>query len=221
VVTEQGNATVRTVEAGSPEELALAVSELMEQTYLYEPTQGMREKATAPPWFLMGVTIGLAGGMYGHSGESLMGGVAMQARFRFSERVYGGLFIEGKLGPRQGEPDGIISGWRMAPGVFLTYLFRFSRVGFGPLLELSAMYTTLNALLGSSDYTTQRWWSFRGGGGVELDVQLSDMISVFLDFTVGGITHAGKIVRRSSGSEVLTGPFLDYSVNIGVIYGVL
>ena len=48
VVTDRGNSTVRTVEAGSAEELALAVRELLDASYLFESRQGSGRSPEAP-----------------------------------------------------------------------------------------------------------------------------------------------------------------------------
>jgi hypothetical protein len=220
VVSESGSATVRTVEAGSPEELALAIRELMDSTYLFE-LDNKKKEPEPPPRFSLGTQVGLNGGMAGHEGASLYGGLGIEARFRFTGGLYGGLVIAGKLGPREVEEDGILLGWRVEPGVFFTYTFRIGRFGAGPFMHLSALGSSINMVLGEGDHDTYHWWAFRGALGLELFMEISTKMSLVLDWTVGGISTNGRFKRRSTNTTVVITPRIDYCFTLGFITNVI
>lgn len=219
VVSEQGSATVRTVEAGSAEDLALAVSELLEQTYLFDPKKTKKKKEVARIY--AGVTVGLNGGVYGHEGASLVGGMGLQARFRLTERLHTGVQISGQVGPRMGFEDGLVVGRRIGIEWISGYFFRFGRVQFGPVIEISVLYSSLNAILGGADFFTDHWSSFRGALGAELGVNIVERMTVVFGGSLGGLAPQ-RVFRRASVAEVfLSTPIMDYSIHIGLLFGLL
>ena len=216
VVSESGSATIRTVEAGSPEELALAIRELLDSTYLIDiGTRKKEESRKTEPRLSLAPLVGLNGGMAGYKGGSLYGGIGLEVRYRFTKGFFGGLTFVGKLGPRVVKDDGIVLGWRIEPGGFLAYLFRIGRFGIGPYLQLSALRSTMNMVLGESDYQTDDWWAFRGALGLELFLKISDYFFIVLDWTIGGITKNKEFERDSTQSVVLATPLIDYSFTLG------
>lgn len=221
VVTDRGNATVRTVEAGSPEELALAVRELLDTSYLFAPKQKKRANNEQNSFFSIGMLLGLNGGMYGHHGASLSGGMGISGRFDVLDGLFFGPIFGGKCGPGQTEFDGLISGWRIDTGLFVGYLFRFGKFGIGPRGELTALRSAVNAVLGQGDYLRYSWWSFRGALGIEVLLKLNDKFSIFIDWTIGGISKSHVFKRESTGAEVIATPIIDYAFTIGFVTGIL
>jgi hypothetical protein len=217
VVSDRGNSTVRTVDAGSPEELALAVRELLDSAYLFNP-KNKKEEPQAPRYhFALGSTFSISGGMVGHEGASVTGGSGVQARFAIGKGGLLGLHIAGKLGPREKESDGMVLGWRTEFGGVLGYLFRIGDFSAGPYGELMALRSTFNAILGSGDYQKQSWWAFRGALGLEMSLKLSGQLSLFVDWTVGGIVKPLRFKRNSDKqpTTVLVTPSVDYLFTIG------
>jgi hypothetical protein len=221
VVSESGSATVRTVEAGSPEDLALAVRELLDSTYLIDIKEKETKEQNPLPKLSWGLQTGLNGGMSKNKGPSFCGGIGVELRYRFIKGFYGGIIVGGKLGPRKVEDDGIILGWRVEPGVFFSYLFRIGRFGIGPYLHLSALGSSLNAVLDESEYSTVRWWAFRGALGIEIFLEVSREFCIVLDWTIGGISRTAVVERENSQTEALTTPRIDYSFTLGFITNVL
>ena len=151
-----------------------------------------------------------------------MGGIGVELRYRFIKGFYGGIIVGGKLGPRKVEEDGIILGWRVEPGAFFSYLFRIGRFGVGPYLNLSALGSSLNAVLGNVEDSTMRWWAFRGALGLEIFLEISREFGITLDWTIGGVTQNAEVARESNtDSKVLTTPWVDYSFTLGFITNVL
>ncbi len=215
VVSESGSATVRTVEAGSPEELALAVRELLDSTYLIDVKKKRDSPAKMRSRFSIAPQVGLNGGMASYTGGPFYGGFGIELRFRLVKGLYGGVTFAGKLGPRVVADDGIVLGWRVEPAVFLTYVFRIGRVGVGPYLHLAGLRSTMNMVLGNGEFRTVDWWALRGAAGLEISIVISEIFSIILDWTVGGITQKKEFERTSTGTEILETPKVDYSFMLG------
>ena len=222
VVTDRGNSTIRTVEAGSPEELALAVRELLDTSYLFEDkAETDNDSDTDTALFSVGASLAMNGGMYGHKGSSLCGGMGIEGRFNPIKGLFVGLGTAFKIGPGHEEPDGILSGWRMDLGVFGGYLFYFGRFGIGPYGEITAFRSSLSAVLGEGDWERYAWWSFRGALGLATRLRLSSVFSIIINWTVGGISRSHIFERESSGSGVLATPIMDYAFSFTFVTGIL
>ena len=221
VVTDRGNSTIRTVEAGSPEELALAVRELLDTSYLFEPKAKSEEDIEAPSFFSIGTSLEMNGGMYGHKGSSLCGGMGLNGRFNTINGLFTGLGVAFKFGPGQKEPDGILSGWRLDLGAFAGYLFNLGRFGIGPYGELAALRSSLSAVLGQGDWERYSWWSFRGALGIATRLRISKMFSLVVNWTVGGISRSHNFERISNKSDVSATPVVDYAFSLTFVTGIL
>jgi hypothetical protein len=222
VVSDRGNSTVRTVDAGSPEELALAVRELLDSAYLFNKRTKEDESIGEVFLFALGTSLCIGGGMVGHMGASLTGGAGLQGRFMLNDGVVLGMQVTGKLGPGNRQADGMTIGWRTEMGVFTGYLFRIGTFGIGPYGELAAHRNVLSSILGDGDYDEIDWWSFRGALGVELTLRLSGRLTMFVDWTVGGMVKSREFVRSSnSDSTVLKTPIMDYAFSLGFVTSLL
>jgi hypothetical protein len=222
VVTDRGNATVRTVEAASPEELALAVRELLDTTYLFDSEGNGTSEKKREPRLWVGFLLGLNGGIYGDTGNSsLTGGGGLETRLNIVNGFFIGLTLVGKQGPIQAMADGRIAGWRIEIGLVTGYRFGFGKFEIGPYGEVTAVRSSVNAILGLGEYSGNSWWSFRGALGLEALLRISPLLSVILDWTVGGIPQSRVFKRGSDQSEVLATPMVDYSFLLGLIVGVI
>lgn len=221
VVTDRGNATVRTVEAGSAEELALAVRELLDSSYLFEGRQNPESGKKPAPWFSVASSVSLSGGISGHKGSSLCGGMGVSGRFDLPVGLFMGLDFDGKYGPVEKEFDGLLTGWRLEMGIHAGYLFKLGKFGIGPYGEATALRSFMNAVLKDGAYEKYKWWSFRGALGIEAKLKITDLFSLLVDWTVGGIAGARAFERTSNHSTALATPIIDYSFSIGFMTGIL
>jgi hypothetical protein len=221
VVTDRGNATVRTVEAGSPEELALAVRELLDTSYLFDKEAGAKVEKKQEPKLWVGFVLGLNGGLYGYKGNTLTGGGGLETRVNILERFFIGVTLVGKQGPTNSTYDGQITGWRLETGVIAGYRFGFGRFEIGPYGEATAVRSSINAILGQGDYLGYDWWSFRGALGLEALLKVSPMLSIIVDWTIGGISRSHIFNRGSDGTAVFITPMIDYSFLFGLVVGLI
>ena len=221
VVSDRGNSTVRTVDAGSPEELALAVRELLDSAYLFNKKKTTDDTDVRRHLFALASTWSISGGMVGHSGASVAGGAGLQARFMLNEGVRLGVQIAGKLGPRVSSVDGLGLGWRTEYGVFAGYLFKIGEFGLGPYGELTAHRNTFASVFEKGEYEKSNWWSFRGALGMELSLRLSEKLAIFIDWTFGGIAIPYRFKRSSNDSTVLATPAMDYAFSLGLATSLL
>ncbi len=222
VVTDRGNATVRTVEAGSAEELALAVRELLDASYLFEGKQNVRSGEKKLPRLSFGMNFSLNGGIYGHEDtNSLCGGMGIFGRYDITRGFFMGIGLGGKHGPTQSSNDGILTGWRFEVGGFTGYRFNIGRFGIGPYAEATALRSYMRAILGNGEYDAYDWWSFRGALGIEALLRLSDNFSIIVEWTAGGIVKSRRFYRVSNQSTELATPRVDYAFTIGFVTGIL
>lgn len=215
VVSDRGNATVRTVNAGSPEELALAVRELLDSTYLFNPKSKVTQNTPRATRITLGGGLGLNGGIV-YEGASLIGGAAIHARVMPIERYFLGLMVMAKMGPRLHLDDGLVQGWRTEISLQTGYRFAIEAFGIGPLVELSVMRSAFSAIIGEGEYSYEHWWSFRGALGIEVALDLSEYLTIFIDWTLGGIARPGHITRASDQSVLLETPIMDYAFSLGL-----
>ncbi len=221
VVSDRGNATVRTVEAASPEELALAVRELIDTSYLFSTEAGGKIEKARDPRLWAGFVLGLNGGIYGYKGNSLTGGGGLETRMNLVDKFFIGIALVGKQGPTVGTFDGRTTGWRLETGLVIGYRFGIGRFEIGPYGEVSALRSTVNAILGDGQFLGYRWWSFRGALGIETLIKISPILSIMVDWTVGGITGSRVFKRASDNSVVLATPMVDYSFLLGLLVGLI
>jgi hypothetical protein len=221
VVSDRGNATIRTVNAGSAEELALAVRELLDSAYLFDPKPRRVDIEPPPTRFSLGGSLGLNGGIVDGRGPTVLGGAAIQARLMPVESFLLGLQVAGKLGPRASLKDGLALGWRTEFALCCGYRFRIEDFYFGPYAELSLTRSSFNAVLEKGEFETHSWWSFRGALGLELSLNLSKYINIFVDWTFGGIVNRRRFRRASNGSTIMSTPVMDYAFTLGLASRVL
>ncbi len=221
VVTDRGNATVRTVEAVAPEELALAVREMLDTGYLFAAREKPEKKHSKEPFFSVELALGLNGGLYGHKGNSLCGGTALGGRLKLTKGLFTGIHVAGKYGPKQSRVDGLITGWRLDMTLSGGYRFKMGRFETGPIGEITAFRSSQSSVFEKGDYQHYKWWSFRGALGLEVLIRVSQSFSVFVDWTAGGITRSHIFERESNNSTALATPIIDFAFKIGFITGVL
>ena len=221
VVSDGGNATVRSVGAGSPEELALAVRELLDSAYLYNPKPKTHVDLVTPAFFAVGTTLELTAGMVGHYGGSVLGGAGLQARLMPIPPLVLGCQLAGKIGPHESQHDGIALGWRTEISLFAAYLFSIGDFSAGPYIEGSAMRSSFNSVFEKGDFEQHTWWCFRGALGLEMSLKLTERLSFIVNWTAGGLSHQIQFTRSSDETAVLTTPRMDYTFTLGLVTAVL
>ncbi len=225
VFANKGDSLVRTVEAGSNKELALAVRELLVDAYIVKkkeppekpPEEKESEKNHDPsPWGILPI-IEASGGLVGNQNATMIlgGGLGVERMSKINLLVRA--LILGKIGPWDRTADDLVLGWRVALRLEVGYLWRAGIFGVGPIASVSVLFSSIAMSLGAGDSQTHDWWSFRGALGFEIRWQLAGRVALLIDLLAGGLSSSEKFVRRSDGSTVLQTPYMDLAGTLGVV----
>jgi len=228
-------------------ELALSVRELLGEAYMFGPTPEspameqvvaeVQEKVApavvtipvppapppeeppAPP-----PTLGLApfgvvsGGIWGHEGPHIRAGGGIVVEWPPGAALFGRASFVFAKGPDAQVHDGLIVGFGVAPGLTLGYRWRRGPIGVGPLLSVSAPYSSVTMVLGKGDDQTFDWWSFRATAGLELAVSVADDVSLFVDGAFG-VQAVRQVFERASDRDppVMSTPFVEWEMVLGLM----
>jgi hypothetical protein len=169
-------------------------------------------------------TLGLAplgqvsGGIWGHEGPHIRAGGGIVVEWPPGADLYGRAWFTFVKGPDAEVRDGLVVGFGIAPGLALGYRWRHGPIGVGPLLGVSAPYSSVTMILGQGDDQTFGWWGFRANVGLELAVTLADDVSLFADGALGVQAIRESFVRRSDRDDVvLSTPFVEWELVIGLM----
>jgi hypothetical protein len=232
LVTDGGLPTVRVIGGGSFEEIALIVQELIgaapPPAAEPEPPRGEAPAPVPPPEDhpageeSPGLTVGiltaveLGGGLVGHVGASLLGGVGIAVDLRFPIGFFGRVALLGKVGPRAEEREFLIVGQRIEPRVELGYLWEVGRLAVGPLVGLSPLLSFIDFAHDEGHHQRKHWWSVRLACGVDSRWQLTERLSVAVDLSAG-FMPSKRFYRRSSRATLFKTPTMDLAGMVGVI----
>jgi len=229
----EGAPVITTLEAASLEELALIVREMV----VGDPQAALggreapgeeddarsagEEPAMERPAVEVGVltAIELGGGLVGQVGSSVMWGGGVGAEVRTPRGFFGRLAVFGKVGPREEASEFLIVGHRVETRLEAGYLWEAGRLGIGPVVGLSAMWSSIDFAIGEGHHQRQSWWSVRFAFGPGARWALTDRLSVVLDLTVG-FMPGKRFYRRSSGSTLLETPTMDMAGALGLAVGI-
>jgi hypothetical protein len=239
VALSTGRALVRIVEAREgPEaerELALAAQELLGEAYLFKPRQEheamekvvslVKEEVLATesrksagsrygilPFFDAG------GGIYGQTGQAVMFGGGFAFEISPAEKLFfrGGVSFLGY--PRQRPRDGVISGWRMDPGLTVGYDWRIGDFMLGPAISAAASHFIFDMYLGYIYNQKFTWWNFHASCGLDLRVELIKDVFLTLFPSIGAYPFRKSFARLSNGDKFLVTPFVDWNLIIGIAF---
>jgi hypothetical protein len=225
LLLREGAPVIMSLEAASLEELALIVREMVVgdpqaapggRVAPGEDDPAARSEREAPARERPGVEVGV---LVGQEGSSFMWGGGVAADVRFPQGFFGRMAVFGKVGPREEASEFLIVGHRVETRLEAGYLWEAGRLGIGPAVGLSAMWSSIDFAIGEGHHQRQSWWSVRFAFGPEARWALTDRLSVVLDLTVG-FMPGKRFYRRVSGSTLLETPTMDMAGALGLAVGI-
>jgi hypothetical protein len=159
----------------------------------------------------------ISGGVWGHEGPHIRAGGGISVEWPPGAALYGRASFVFAKGPDSQVSDGLVVGFGVAPGLSLGYRWRLGPIGVGPVLGVSVPFSSLTTVIGEGDDQTFTWWSFRATAGLELAVAMTDDLNLFVDGALGFQAIRETFERRSGGGTVLTTPFVEWEMVIGLM----
>jgi hypothetical protein len=158
----------------------------------------------------------VSGGIHGHEGPHTRVGGGVAAEWRALPQLFLRLGLVAGKGPDARVPDGVVIGHSVAPGLELGYGWEFGPVALGPLFYLGAPWTHVSMMLGGGDEQSFSFFSVRTAFGLEIRLELSPDLAVFVAGKAGFLPLRESFERASDGTTVLATPFVDWDVVIGL-----
>ncbi len=228
--TQDGVFTIRNLEGGSVEEVALAVREIVSDSFQISSTGETAQEAepqteteeepieTEQPGLRVGILTAfeIGGGLVGHEGSSFLWGGGIAVDLRIPLGFFGRLAFVAKMGPRAEDRELLMIGYRIEPRVEVGYLWTVGFFEVGPMVTLAPMWNSINFAIADGYHQYYSWWSVRFAGGVDSRFKLTDRLSIVLDLTLGFMPNK-RFYRRLSKSTLLKTPTMDLAATLGLI----
>ena len=223
--TRDGVLTIRTLEGGSVEEVALAVREIISDSFQISLTEETSEETaqeepikTEQPGIRVGIltVFELGGGLVGHEGSSFLWGGGIGVDLRIPQGFFGRLAIAAKMGPREKNRELLMIGHRIEPRLEVGYLWTVEFFEVGPMVTLAPMWNSVDFAITDGYHQYYDWWSLRFAGGFDSRFKLTDRLSIVLDLTLG-FMPSKRFYRRLSKSTLLKTPTMDLAATLGLI----
>ena len=228
--TQDGVFTIRNLEGGSVEEVALAVREIVSDSFQISSPEETAQEAepqteteeepieTEQPGFRVGILTAfeIGGGLVGHEGSSFLWGGGIAVDLRIPQGFFGRLAFVAKMGPRVEDRELLMVGYRIEPRVEVGYLWTVGFFEVGPLVTLAPMWNSVDFAITDGYHQYYDWWSLRFAGGFDSRFKLTDRLSIVLDLTLG-FMPSKRFYRRLSKSTLLKTPTMDLAATLGLI----
>lgn len=226
---------VRSLQAETWEEMALVVREILIDDMVLptgedDSLPGGDPSADEPegkpvegeePRALFGIltSLEIGGGLVGQVGASFLwgGGIAVDVRFPLG--FFARVAVFGKVGPREEASEFLIVGHRIEPRLEVGYNWEQGRLGIGPLVGVSPMWSSIDFAMSEGNHQRESWWSARFACGVDGRWKLTERLSLVLDLTLG-FMPSRRFYRRLSRATLLETPTMDMAATLGVVVGI-
>lgn len=239
VAVSSGRALARLIEieprAGFETDLALAARELLGTAFLFqEPpvnrpspirrvVESVRQEAAGellkPPSLCWSATsyADLEGGVWGHSGPSILVGGTLALAVGYRAGLTGRLSLGAKAGPLEGR-DKTVSLFRAAAGPGVLYLFDLGPVLLGPALDLQINW--LLARVNDPHSSRRRFthWMYRISAGLELHWQLAQRFALAAGAGLGVTPEREAYRYEAIDHTVLVTPYVSWETRLGLVF---